>query len=119
MLESNESNSIKENITWDFLGGIPIEGQADEIVKRAKDLIAKGYKIILYEKNSVSLNEFDEQLNKADLILGNLMIDHGAKSTYGKSMESGLPFSKNLKKAAFMNSMQYEVNTIYEKIETH
>ncbi|MBK8635682.1 MAG: hypothetical protein IPN72_19820 [Saprospiraceae bacterium] len=112
MLESNESNSIKENITWDFLGGIPIEGQADEIVKRAKDLIAKGYKIILYEKNSVSLNEFDEQLNKADLILGNLMIDHGAKSTYGKSMESGLPFSmiKKAKPCLMIKGYNYPIN---------
>ncbi len=58
------------------------------------------------------MNEFDEQLNKADLILGNLMIDHGAKSTYGKSMESGLPFSmiKKAKPCLMIKGYNYPIN---------
>ncbi len=87
--------SLLEKIEIDLLGGIsPTAGeQSDIVVKNAKRLIKNNYPIILREKAYIELDEFDIELSKADIILGNLNIDQGGGSRYGKTKESGIPFT--------------------------
>lgn len=93
LLANDTGGGIRDNITFDFLGGIsPSEGGA-AIRDEAKLWQSKGYDLKIYDKPSVGLQEFDENLAQADIVLGNMHIRQGANSTYGKSKESGLVFT--------------------------
>ncbi len=93
LLATDKDNFFKDNIEFDFLGGIsPSEG-GEQIRDEANDWISKGYALHIYDKHSVGLEEFDENLVQADLILGNMHIKQGANAAYGKSKESGLIFT--------------------------
>lgn len=87
--------SLLEKIEIDLLGGISPAAaeQSDVVVKNAKRLIKDNYPIILRNKAYIDLDEFDVELSKADIILGNLNIDQGGGSMYGKTKESGIPFT--------------------------
>ena len=93
ILESNDGLGIKEKIEWDFLGGISKAENGESVLQRANKLKNKGFSIQIYDKQSVELQEFDENLAKADLILGNLHLQQGANSSYGRTKESGLIFT--------------------------
>lgn len=93
ILESNEGLKIKEKIEWDFLGGIYKAENGESVLERANILKNKGFSIQIYDKPNVGLQEFDENLAKADLVLGNLHLQQGANSSYGKTKESGLIFT--------------------------
>jgi hypothetical protein len=84
---------IRQHYTFDFLGGIAEHEGGAAVVIEAKHYQSMGADIYLYEKPSVGIVEFDEQLAKADLIFGNLHVQVGFNSTYGKSKESGLLFT--------------------------
>jgi hypothetical protein len=93
ILEGEKSSQLKELVEWDFLGGISKSENGESIVKRAKALKTKGYSINIYDKPSVGLQEFDDNLSKADIVLGNLHLQQGLNLVYGKTKESGLIFT--------------------------
>ncbi len=92
MLESF-TDVLKYHVEIDFLGGIASQEGGDKIVEKAKELIALDYKIHIYNKPLVNIEEFDLNLSKADLVLGNLHLNQGVNSSYGKTKDSGLIFT--------------------------
>ncbi len=86
---------LLSQIEIDLLGGISqaTGERSAEVVEYAKKLIQQGYPIILRNNRYIELDEFDVELSKADIILGNLNIDQGGGSKYGKTKESGIPFT--------------------------
>ena len=94
ILATDTEGVVKDNIAFDFLGGIAAAVEGGEAIKNeAIDWIEKGYALHIYDKPSVGLNEFDDNLAKADIVLGNLILKQGATSSYGKLKESGLIFT--------------------------
>ncbi len=93
LLATDRDNFFKDNIEFDFLGGISKSEGGELIKNEANDWMSKDYAIRIYDKPSVGLEEFDENLAQADLILGNMHIKQGANGAYGKSKESGLIFT--------------------------
>ncbi len=93
ILEAAEQNLdfFKNNITIEFLGGfnLSFDKSVSQILEKSKSLISEGLDLIIYEENSIPVNEFDEKLSKADFILANLTPILG----YGKTKESGIPFT--------------------------
>ena len=92
MIEKN-LDLFKNNICFEFLGGIEETGQGREIIRYAKKLIDKGVKIILYEKERIPVEEFDSRLLSTDIILGNINIRVNKYSVYGKTKDSGVIFT--------------------------
>jgi hypothetical protein len=92
MLES-DPDFYKNKVCLDLLGGISEAERGYLIIQRAKDLIRKGYDIKIYERPMVPLYEFDEQLQYADIILGNLHVHIDSHNIYGKSKDSGLMYT--------------------------
>jgi hypothetical protein len=93
VLNSEMGYTLKDLVEWDFLGGISKAEGGSLIISKAKSFILKGFHIHIYEKESVDLTEFDDNLSKADIILGNLHLQQGVNSSYGKTKESGLVFT--------------------------
>jgi hypothetical protein len=93
ILEGEYGEQLRDTIEWDFLGGIAKQEHGDSVVKRARALISKGFSINIYDKPSVGLQEFDDNLAKADIVLGNLHLQQGVNLVYGKTKESGLIFT--------------------------
>jgi hypothetical protein len=93
ILNSENGLALKDIIEWDFLGGVSKTEDGEKIITKAKSLIEKGFHINIYDKPSVDLTEFDLNLAKADIVLGNLHLQQGANSSYGKTKESGLIFT--------------------------
>lgn len=94
ILAADTEGVVKDNIAFDFLGGIAAVTEGGEAIKNeANDWIRKGYALHIYDKPSVGLTEFDDNLAKADIVLGNLILKQGATSSYGKLKESGLIFT--------------------------
>ncbi|TNE78346.1 MAG: hypothetical protein EP332_14810 [Bacteroidetes bacterium] len=89
------SEELLSKIEIDLLGGISDAAgeRSAEVVNYAEKLIKQGYPIILRNSTYIELDEFDHELSKADIILGNLNIDQGGGSKYGKTKESGIPFT--------------------------
>jgi hypothetical protein len=82
-----------QSVEFDFLGGIAHKEGGNRIRDQIKRLSDKGAKIIYYDKPLVPIEEFDQQLAKADLILGNIKIKVDKFSYYGKTKETGIPFT--------------------------
>jgi hypothetical protein len=93
ILAADTEGVIRDGIEFDFLGGISIAEGGETIRDEAKRWIDKGYHLHIYDKSSVGLVEFDENLAQSDIVLGNLNLVQGIKSSYGKSKESGLIFT--------------------------
>jgi glycosyltransferase involved in cell wall biosynthesis len=85
----------KSELTIDLLGGISKASaeKADVVVQKAKKLIAQGFDLILRDGEYIELEDFDIELSKADIILGNLIINQEGRSKYGNTKESGIPFT--------------------------
>jgi hypothetical protein len=83
----------KNWLTIEFLGGIAQSDGGEIIKNKALTLKEKGVDLIIYDKPFVSLQEFDANLAKADIVLGNLHLKQGVKGSYGKTKESGLLFT--------------------------
>ncbi len=92
LLENDQAKILKNSIEWDFLGGINETENGRTVFEKAQLLQKKGYKINVYEK-MLSIVNFDFQLSKADIVLGNLYLQQGANSVYGKSKETGTTFT--------------------------
>jgi hypothetical protein len=80
-------------IELDLLGGIVPEEEGDEIIKQAERLTRNGLKVYFYKKSLVPIDEFDEQLTKADVILGNMNVIVNKYSKYGQTKETGTTFT--------------------------
>jgi hypothetical protein len=93
LFTEDKDHFLRDHIELDFLGGIPKNEGGEDIKNEVSHWISKGYKITIYNKPAVGLEEFDENLAQADLILGNMHLQQGANSTYGKSKETGLIFT--------------------------
>jgi hypothetical protein len=93
ILEGQNGEQLKGKVEWDFLGGIAKSENGQAVVTRAEALIKKGFSINIYDKPSVGLQEFDDNLSKADIVLGNLHLQQGLNLVYGKTKESGLIFT--------------------------
>jgi hypothetical protein len=94
ILANDTEGVVKHNIAFDFLGGIAAAAEGGEAIRNeANNWIKKGYTLHIYDKPSVGLTEFDDNLAKADIVLGNLILKQGATSSYGKLKESGLVFT--------------------------
>ena len=91
-LFDNNSELFRTKIELDLLG-CPIQKEDDKIIQRAKLLIFKGIKVHLYEYPFIPNDIFNENLSKADIILGNLKIRQGKFSFYGKTKETGVTFA--------------------------
>jgi hypothetical protein len=79
-------------IELDLLG-YPLQKEDFKIIQEAKLLIIKGIKVHLYEHSFIPTYIFNENLSKADIILGNLKIQQGKFSFYGKTKETGVTFA--------------------------
>jgi hypothetical protein len=77
------------NIHWEFLGGVAENEGGREIISRANKLIEKGIPLKVYDKNVVSLGDFDDRMKNADFVLGNLHVSINSRSIYGKTKDSG------------------------------
>ena len=95
LFEMMRNNPIvfKEKATIDLLGGINISEQGLEILKEAQNLKNEGYKILYYNKDLVAIDEFDEELSKADIVLGNMHVIMNEFNIYGKSKDSGIMYT--------------------------
>jgi hypothetical protein len=93
ILATDTEGSLRDKIEFEFLGGISVAEGGEAIRDEANSWIKKGYALRIYDKPSVGLKEFDENLAKADVVLGNLILKQGVSSSYGKLKESGLIFT--------------------------
>ncbi len=84
---------LREKFELELLGGIFPNDGGEAIIKEAKRLINKGFKIIFYEKLRVPIYEFDERLALSDIVLGNMIVDQSRFSSYGKTTDSGTVFT--------------------------
>lgn len=80
-------------IEFDFLGGPDlVDTRTEEIIARVNQLQTRGLTIYTY-RQAVKIKDFDQNLALADVILGNLNIQLNRLSRYGKTKESGVPFT--------------------------
>jgi len=84
---------LKDLVEIDFLGGHQAFEQGDEVFAAAKQIRSEGFEISIYDSPMVPLYEFDEQLTKADIILGNMHVEIDKNNIYGKSKDSGIVFT--------------------------
>lgn len=84
---------FSKNIEVELLGGIAYKEGGGNILQIIKKLVNKGAKIIYHEKPNVPINEFDAQLATCDIILGNIIVSVDKYSKYGKTKETGVPFT--------------------------
>ncbi len=92
-LIENDLQFYSQSIEFDFLGGIAHKEGGNRILEQIKRLSDIGAKIKYYEKPLVPIEEFDKQLAKADFILGNIKIKVDKFSYYGRTKETGIPFT--------------------------
>jgi hypothetical protein len=92
ILEQDTEGSLRDAFDWDFLGKVSTEEGGQTIVAAAKPLIDKGYSIRIYQE-FLSMEDYDEQLSHADIVLGNLILQQSATARYGKSKETGVIFT--------------------------
>ena len=84
---------FSKNIEIEFLGGIAYKEGGRNILVEIEKLVNRGAKIIYHEKPNVPLDEFDNRLAANDIILGNIVVSVDKYSKYGKTKETGVPFT--------------------------
>ena len=89
LLESDTEGVLRTAVEWDFLGGRTSGEGGETILSQAEKYIQLGHVIHIPNQNFLSMTDFDENLAKADIILGNMHLQQGANSRYGKSKEIG------------------------------
>ncbi len=92
LMESNP-DLYKNSVEVDLLGGVNKSEGGEIILNEAIRLKNLGYKIVYYNKPLVELEEFDFELSKATLILGNMHVVMNEFNIYGKSKESGIMYT--------------------------
>lgn len=89
-LLENEAIAFNNKIELVLLGPVVEPKVGRNIIKRAIKLNSKGIKIHYYNEHFISFPEFDKQLAKADIILGNMNVILNKYSQYGKTKETGI-----------------------------
>ena len=92
ILEEDTEGFLRDAFDWDFLGKVALHEGGQKIVDRVEQLIKKGYSIRIY-KEFLSMEDYDDQLSRADVVFGNLILQQGATARYGKSKETGVVFT--------------------------
>ena len=83
----------KTRVIVDLLGGVNASESGDKVLAEAKQLAVEGYKVLYYDKNLVAIDEFDEELSKSDIVLGNMHVVMNEFNIYGKSKDSGIMYT--------------------------
>ena len=87
---------FKALFVLDLLGGVQIENQFDNpalLLRRIDSLKIKGFSIIVHNVQYIPPVEYDLELSKADIIVGNMNVALNKFSSYGKTKETGIPFA--------------------------
>jgi hypothetical protein len=84
---------FKNKVEIDLLGGVSQYEDGLQVIDYAKKLKERGLAIHLYEQKLVPILEFDEELAKAHLIIGNFNVKLSQSSSYGKTKDSGAIFT--------------------------
>ena len=80
----------------DLLGGVQSENQFDNpalLLGRIDSLKRKGFSIIIHNVQFIPPVEYDLELSKADIIVGNMNVALNKFSSYGMTKETGIPFA--------------------------
>ncbi len=88
-----EEAYFKQKVTWDFLGGNPGNRESQDLIDKIQMHQKMGHDIRYYEELFLNMEDYDNNLACADIILGNMHLQQGANSTYGKSKETGIIFT--------------------------
>lgn len=102
----------KEMFTIDFLGGIRKDNHRNDtapVLEMAHRLSNIGFAIIIHETEFIAVEEYDRQLSGCDIILGNMNVRLSARSRYGQTKETGLPFAMIKAAKPGILPSQYEV----------
>jgi hypothetical protein len=83
----------KNNIEIDLLGKVAEYEDGRKIIDRALILRSKGINIDFYSSSLIPMDEYDELLNKSDVILGIINVGTGDSMIYGKTKETGTVFA--------------------------
>jgi hypothetical protein len=89
----NNAGYFRDRIELDLLGTISAAENGCNVVEEAEKLISRGVTIHLYKSAYIPLKDYDELLSKADIILGNMNIQIDAYSAYGKTKDTGIPYT--------------------------
>ncbi len=84
---------LKDHFELELLGPLKNTESNLEIIKKIESLNQKGVTVIAYKDQYIPMEEYDNKLVQADLILGNLNVTINKQSTYGKTKESGTAFA--------------------------
>jgi hypothetical protein len=87
---------FKDELIIDFLGGVQDENRLDYhalILNKIDVLKKKGFSIIVHPVRFIPPVEYDIELSKADIIVGNMNVALNRYSIYGKTKETGIPFA--------------------------
>jgi hypothetical protein len=87
---------LKSLFVLDLLGGVQYDNQFDNpllLLERIDSLRRKGFSIIVHTVHFIAPLEYDKELSKADIILGNMNVKLNRYSSYGKTKETGIPFA--------------------------
>ena len=89
-------DKYKSLFIFDLLGGVHTDNQFDNphlILKRIDLLKNKGFSIIDHRIQFIPPLEYNKELAKSDIILGNMNVVLNKYSVYGKTKETGIPFA--------------------------
>jgi hypothetical protein len=95
-LIENKLGKYRDYFIFDLLGGIPDGNPADNpsfILSRVEVLKKKGFAFIIHNFSFIPPLEYDRELAKADIILGNMNVTLTRFSEYGRTKETGIPFA--------------------------
>jgi hypothetical protein len=87
---------LKGKFIVDFLGGVQNDSKLDNhalILNKIDVLRKKGFLIVVHPVQFIPPVEYDTELSKADIIVGNMNVTLNRYSIYGKTKETGIPFA--------------------------
>jgi hypothetical protein len=88
-----EKELFKNFYELELLGPLKKTESNADIFKKVAHLNQQGLTVLSYPEKYIPLEEYDNKLAQADLILGNLNVVVNKYSTYGKTKESGTAFA--------------------------
>jgi hypothetical protein len=91
LLEQNE-DSLKKHIELELLGAYNTKEGGEAIKLKVDALKEKGFRIESYDA-WLDMDFYNQQLAKADIILGNMHLQQGRLGKYGKTKETGILFT--------------------------
>lgn len=89
-------DQYKSLFIFDLLGGVQTANQFDNphlILQKIDMLKSKGFPIIDHRIQFIPPLEYNSELAKSDIILGNMNVVLNKYSVYGKTKETGIPFA--------------------------